>query len=48
MNTFGLHLRVSTFGESHGRAIGCMIDGLPAGLWIDEDRIALECERRGG
>lgn len=48
MNTFGLHFRVSTFGESHGKAIGCVIDGLPAGLWIDEDRIILECERRGG
>ncbi len=48
MNTFGLHLRVSTFGESHGKAIGCVMDGLPAGLKIDESRIAFECKRRSG
>ena len=31
MNTFGVALRISTFGESHGEGIGCVIDGLPAG-----------------
>ena len=36
MNTFGKAFRVSTFGESHGRGIGCVIDGVPAGLAIDE------------
>ena len=35
MNTFGKILRLSTFGESHGRAIGGVLDGLPAGLKID-------------
>lgn len=48
MNTFGHKLRVSTFGESHGKAIGCVIDGLPAGLYIDEDRISKELQRRQG
>lgn len=48
MNTFGLCLRVTTFGESHGRAVGCVLDGLPAGLFIDRERIALECARRRG
>ena len=36
MNTFGNRLRISTFGESHGRGIGCVVDGIPAGLEIDE------------
>ena len=36
MNTFGVAFRVSTFGESHGKGIGCVIDGVPAGLAIDE------------
>lgn len=35
MNTFGVAFRVSTFGESHGKGIGCVIDGVPAGLHID-------------
>lgn len=35
MNTFGQRLRVTTFGESHGAGIGCVIDGMPAGLEID-------------
>ncbi|WP_104697077.1 MULTISPECIES: chorismate synthase [unclassified Helicobacter] len=48
MNTFGQKLRVSTFGESHGKAIGCIIDGLPAGLYIDEERISNELHRRQG
>lgn len=39
MNTFGVALRITTFGESHGEGIGCVIDGLPAGLKIDENFI---------
>lgn len=48
MNTFGQRLKISTFGESHGKAIGCIIDGLPAGLFIDETRITQELDRRKG
>lgn len=48
MNTFGQKLKVSTFGESHGKSIGCVIDGLPAGLHIDETRISQELQRRQG
>ncbi|MBR4613710.1 MAG: chorismate synthase, partial [Kiritimatiellae bacterium] len=32
---FGKNIRVSIFGESHGAAIGCAIDGFPAGLAVD-------------
>jgi len=46
MNTFGRKLRLSTFGESHGRAIGCILDGVPAGLVIDEAFIQSELDRR--
>ena len=48
MNTFGVRLRVTTFGESHGRAIGCIIDGLPAGLKVDLDLLQNELNRRKG
>jgi len=46
MNSFGQKLRFSTFGESHGTAIGCLLDGLPAGLQIDETYIQSELDRR--
>lgn len=46
MNSFGIKLRFSTFGESHGKAIGCLLDGVPAGLSIDEDYIQSELDRR--
>ena len=36
MNTFGQYLRLTSFGESHGVAIGGVIDGFPAGIDIDE------------
>ena len=38
-NTFGQKLKVTIFGESHGTAIGCIIDGLPAGISIDWDAV---------
>jgi chorismate synthase len=34
LNTFGQLLRVTTFGESHGPAIGCVVDGCPPGIAI--------------
>ncbi len=46
MNSFGERLRFSTFGESHGKAIGCLLDGVPAGLKIDEEYIQSELDRR--
>ena len=46
MNSFGEKLRFSTFGESHGRALGCILDGVPAGLEIDELFIQSELDRR--
>lgn len=46
MNSFGNKLRFSTFGESHGKALGCILDGLPAGLEIDEGFIQSELDRR--
>ncbi|MDR1445039.1 MAG: chorismate synthase [Treponema sp.] len=45
-NTFGRLFRVSTFGESHGPALGCLIDGCPAGLPLEAEDIARELRRR--
>ena len=45
-NSFGTIFRLTTFGESHGEAIGGIIDGCPAGLEIDFDFIGFEMERR--
>jgi chorismate synthase len=45
-NTFGKLLKLTTFGESHGEAIGGLIDGCPAGLVLDLDQIAFEMMRR--
>lgn len=45
-NTFGNLFRITTFGESHGKALGVIIDGCPAGLAIDEDFILEELARR--
>ena len=46
MNTFGTIFRLTTFGESHGSAIGGVVDGMPAGITIDEDFIRSEMARR--
>jgi len=46
MNTFGKKLTLTTFGESHGKALGCILDGVPAGLQIDEAFIQGELDRR--
>lgn len=45
-NSFGRIFRISTFGESHGKAIGVIIDGCPAGLEISEEDIQVELVRR--
>ena len=46
MNTFGQIFRLTTFGESHGDAIGGVVDGMPAGIEIDVDFIQQELNRR--
>ncbi|MCT7910618.1 chorismate synthase [Arcobacter lacus] len=46
MNTFGHRFRFTTFGESHGKALGCIVDGVPAGIKIDEEFIQSEMDRR--
>ncbi len=45
-STWGKHIQLSLFGESHGEGIGIVIDGLPAGLEIDFDKVDLEMRRR--
>ena len=45
-NTFGKLFKLTTFGESHGEAIGGIIDGCPAGLEINFDELAIDMARR--
>ncbi|MGI3903799.1 MAG: chorismate synthase [Janthinobacterium lividum] len=45
-NTFGHLFRVTTFGESHGPALGCVIDGCPPGLHISAEVIQADLDRR--
>ncbi|MCO1335552.1 chorismate synthase [Microbulbifer sp. OS29] len=45
-NTFGKLFCVTTFGESHGAALGCIVDGCPPGLEISEEEIQRELDRR--
>lgn len=45
-NTFGKSFCVTSFGESHGPAIGCVIDGCPPGLAISEEQIQQDLDRR--
>jgi len=46
MNSFGERFKFTTFGESHGVALGCIVDGVPAGIKIDEAFIQSEMDRR--
>lgn len=45
-NTFGKLFTITTFGESHGPALGCIIDGCPPGLAIEEADLQLDLDRR--
>ena len=45
-NTIGRLFSVTSFGESHGAAIGCIVDGCPPGLALAEDDLQVELERR--
>lgn len=46
MNTFGNIFRLTSFGESHGQAVGGIIDGCPSGIYLDMDFIQNELNRR--
>ncbi|MDE6197885.1 MAG: chorismate synthase, partial [Muribaculaceae bacterium] len=46
MNTFGTIFRLTDFGESHGEAIGGVVDGMPAGIEIDFDAVDRMMARR--
>ena len=46
MNTYGDKFRVTTYGESHGPAVGAVIDGCPAGVALDMEAIARQLARR--
>lgn len=48
MNSFGRKFRVSIFGESHGPAVGIIIDGCPAGISLEPDDFTRDIERRKG
>ncbi|MCW5590384.1 MAG: chorismate synthase [Legionellales bacterium] len=45
-NSFGHIVKITTFGESHGQALGVIIDGVPPGIALDEAEIQLELDRR--
>ena len=45
-NSFGKFFRLTTFGESHGTAIGGVIDGCPAGIELDFEKIQQQLDRR--
>ena len=45
-NSFGKIFKVTTFGESHGNALGCIVEGIPAGVKISTEKIQRELERR--
>ena len=45
-SSFGKILKLSTWGESHGEAIGCVLDGVPSGLKISKDEIQKYLEKR--
>ena len=46
MNDFGQIFRLTSFGESHGEAIGGVIDGMPAGIPVDTGEIQRWLDRR--
>ena len=45
-NTFGTEFSITTFGESHGAAIGVVIDGVEAGFPIDLEALQADMDRR--
>lgn len=47
-NTIGNNLTLTLFGESHGEAVGCVLDGISPGISVDEEFIASQMEKRKG
>ena len=45
-NSYGKLFTVTSFGESHGRALGCIVDGCPPGLELSEEDLQADIERR--
>ena len=45
-NSFGQYFKITSYGESHGKAVGVIIDGCPSGLAIDTDMIQFDLDRR--
>jgi chorismate synthase len=45
-NTFGSVLKITSFGESHGAALGCVLDGVPAGIEVSAKEIQIDLDRR--
>lgn len=45
-NTIGTHITLTIFGESHGEMVGCVLDGISAGVYIDESRIKERMNQR--
>jgi len=46
MNTFGTLFRVTTWGESHGPAVGCVVDGCPSNMGISVEEVQRELDKR--
>ena len=46
MSTFGSHFRVTTYGESHCASVGCIVDGVPPGMALEEQDIQAQLSRR--
>ena len=45
-STYGNHFRVTTYGESHGGAVGCVIDGVPPRIPLSETDLQVDLDRR--
>ena len=45
-SSFGTIFRITTWGESHGPSIGVVVDGCPAGLYLSEEDIQVQLNRR--
>ena len=46
MNSLGTIFKVTSFGESHSALVGCVVEGVPAGLVLDLDKIQLAVDKR--